>query len=156
MLARVVAGWALAGGAVMLALVALNVWSVLSDALRGQPFPGTFELTEIGMAVAAFAFLPYCQLSGSNVTADIFTARASARQVAWLSTLGSLAALGFSLLLAWRMTLGLGDQRAANLTTTILQIPVWLAYVPVIASLLLLAAAAAASLGTAARGAARG
>lgn len=150
LLARIVAAWALAGGGLILGLVALNVWSVLSDALFSRPFPGTFELTELGVAVAVFAFLPYCQLSGGNVTVEIFTARASRRQIAGLRALGALAALGFSLLLAWRMGLGLADQRAANFTTTILQIPVWLAYLPTVASLLLLAASAGATLASAA------
>jgi TRAP-type C4-dicarboxylate transport system permease small subunit len=51
-------------------------------------------------------------------------------------------ALGFSLLLLWRMYEGLLDYRQYVETTTILRIPIWYAYVPALASLALLAVAA--------------
>ena len=75
--------WALAGGVVLCAVVAINSASVVGTVF-GLPVPGDFELTEMGVAIAAFAFLPYCQLARSNVTADIFTSRLSAR---WISVL---------------------------------------------------------------------
>ena len=84
-LARVVIElWALLGGGVLCAVVLINVYSTVMGALFSAPFPGDFEMTEVGIAVAVFAFLPYCQITGANVTADIFTARASARTVAVL------------------------------------------------------------------------
>jgi TRAP-type C4-dicarboxylate transport system permease small subunit len=58
-------------------------------------------------------------------------------------------ALGFSLLLLWRMYEGLLDYRQYIETTTILRIPIWYAYVPALASLALLAAAALISIGEA-------
>ncbi len=139
---RLVVAWAVAGGLVLLALVLVNVVSVVGTALLATPFPGDVELTEMGVAIAAFAFLPYCQLVGANVVADIFTARATPRTRARLAVAGDLVALGFALLLLWRMALGMLDQRAYGYTTAILQIPVWWAFVPVLASLLLLAVAA--------------
>ena len=50
----------------------------------GKPLPGDVELVEMLAAVSVFMFLPYCQLARANVTADLFTARASPRTVAWL------------------------------------------------------------------------
>lgn len=149
---RIITGWALLGGLVLMAIVAINVVSVLGGALAGRPFPGDFELTEVGVAVAAFAFLPYCQMTGANVTADIFTSRAGPRWIAAFSLAASLVALGFSALLAWRMFFGMLDQKAYNYTTTILAFPHWLAFVPILVSLVLLAIAAAMSLAEAARG----
>jgi TRAP-type C4-dicarboxylate transport system permease small subunit len=90
-------------------------------------------------------FLPYCQISGANVTADLFTAGASKRTVAVLELLGAVVALAFSVLLLWRMYEGLLDYRQYVETTTILKIPIWYAYLPALASLALLAAAAVAS-----------
>ena len=147
--------WAMLGGAVLTAVVAVNVLSVLGS-IGGTSFPGDFELTEIGVAVAAFAFLPYCQMTGANVTADIFTAGASPRWVALFSLLAALVALGFSLLLLWRMQAGMADQRDYNYVTAILQVPVWWAFLPILASLALLAAAAAVTLREAARDALAG
>lgn len=153
---RLTEGWALAGGGLLLAVVAINGWSVLSDALLGRPFPGAFELTEIGVAVAVFAFLPYCQLTGGNVTAEVFTARAGPRARAALAAGAACLALGLSGLLLWRMALGAVDMRDAKLVTTILQLPVWTAFVPITASLVLLLAAAAVTLARALGAARRG
>jgi len=133
-----IAGWAIAGGLLLLAVVCINVFSVLSSALFGKPFPGDFELTEVGVCVAVFCFLPYCQLTGSNVSADLFTARASPRTLAVFSFCGSLAALLFSSLLLWRMYAGMLDQKAYEYTTAILQFPHWIAFVPILVSLALL------------------
>lgn len=137
--------WAIAGGVVLIAVVAVNVFSVVGS-IFGKPFPGDFELTEVGVAIAAFAFLPYCQVSGSNITADIFTAKASPRLIAFFTLLGSLVALAFCVILLWRMYLGMLDQKAYNATTAILQIPHWMAFLPILFSLALLALAALATL----------
>jgi TRAP-type C4-dicarboxylate transport system permease small subunit len=137
--------WALLGGVILLAVVATNMLSVIGS-FFGSPFPGDFELTEMGVAVAAFAFLPYCQVTGANVTADIFTSRASPRWVAFFTLLGATAALVFSAILIWRMYFGLLDQKAYDYTTAILQIPHWLAFVPILISLALLALAAVATI----------
>jgi TRAP-type C4-dicarboxylate transport system permease small subunit len=137
--------WALAGGGVLGAIVAVNVWAVLGGFI-GLPFAGDFELTEMGVAIAAFMFLPYCQLADQNVTADIFTSKLSAAVQRRFAAIGSVLALGFAALLLWRMYLGMLDQKSYSLATTILQIPVWWAYIPALASLALLFIAAGLSL----------
>lgn len=136
-----IVAWAFFGGLILSLVVAINVVSVIGGVVW-KPFPGDFEMTEIGVAVAAFAFLPYCQMVGANVTADIFTSRAPGRLVAFFGVLASLVALFFSLLLLWRMYLGMLDQKAYNYITAILQFPHWVAYIPILISLGLLAIAA--------------
>lgn len=140
--ARLVTLWALLGGVLLLVIVLINIASVVG-AVVAKPFPGDFELTEMGVAVAVFAFLPYCQLTDANVTADIFTANAPGPMLAALRALASLIAFGFACILVWRMYLGMLDQKAYNYTTTILQLPIWWAFVPILVSLVLLIAAAA-------------
>jgi TRAP-type C4-dicarboxylate transport system permease small subunit len=146
LLRRAVELWALLGGFVLLGVVLLTTWSATSGVLLARPLPGDVELTEMLTAVAVFMFLPYCQLSGANVTADIFTARAGERTVALLGLLSALVALAFSAVLLWRMYEGFADYREYVETTTILHIPIWYAYVPALASLALLIAACAGSL----------
>ncbi|MBO9421414.1 TRAP transporter small permease [Labrenzia sp. R4_2] len=141
----VITVWALLGGGVLLAVVAVNMMSIIGS-MFGKPFPGDFELTEMGVAIAVFAFLPYCQLTGANVSADIFTAGASKRLIAFFTLLGSLVALGFASLLIWRMFHGMLDQKEYGYTTTILQIPHWMAFLPILVSLVLLALAALVTL----------
>lgn len=151
---RLITGWAVAGGTLLLAVVVVNTVSVIG-ANFGSPFPGDFELTEMGVCIAAFAFLPYCQLTGSNVTADIFTARAPPRWIGVFGTAASAVALAFALLLLWRMWAGMLDQKEYGYTTTILQIPHWLAFVPILMSLALLSVAAAITIGESLREARR-
>ena len=149
--ARAVTLWALLGGLLLLAVVGINFASVVGN-IFGAPFPGDFELTEMGMAVAVFAFLPYCQLTDANVTADIFTARAPRPLLALLRAAGCLVAFAFAAILVWRMTLGMIDQGRYHYTTTILQVPIWWAFVPILISLALLVLAAALSFVEALRG----
>lgn len=135
---KIITGWALVGGLVLIAIVLVNAWSILAGALFNKPFSGDFELTEMGGAIAVFCFLPYCQLSGSNVSADIFTMRVGRRSIALMSVIAAIVATLFSSLLLWRMSAGLLDYREYVEFTGILEIPIWWAFVPALISLLLL------------------
>jgi TRAP-type C4-dicarboxylate transport system permease small subunit len=145
LLRRLVEFWALLGGLLLLAIALMTAWSATSAWLFGKPLPGDVEMVEMLTALSVFMFLPYCQLTGANVTADLFTQGAGPRTIAFLTLLGAVIALGFSLVLLWRMYYGLLDYRQYVETTTILRIPIWYAYPPALASLALLAAAAVAS-----------
>ena len=153
---RLCTGWAILGGIVLLSVVMLNVASILGAALFGRAILGDFELTEVGVALAVFAFLPYCQIAGLNVTADIFTARASRLWLSVFSLLGAAIALAFGAFMLWRMTYGMLDQRLYDATTTILQLPLWWGYAGCLLSLAVLVVASFASLVDALHALARG
>ena len=135
---RLIEWWALAGGVELLGVAVMTTWSAASGWLLGRFMPGDFELTEIFVAIAVFAFLPYCQQTDANVTADLFTAGAGPRAVAGFRLFGALLALAVALLLAWRTWAGLLDYRQYVETTAILKVPIWWVYVPALASLALL------------------
>jgi TRAP-type C4-dicarboxylate transport system permease small subunit len=97
-------------------------------------------------------FLPYCQLTGANVTADIFTSWAGPRLLSALGILAAVVALIVAIVLLWRMSYGLADYRAYREVTTIYQFPIWYAFVPILISLVLLTIACALSLLDAIRG----
>jgi TRAP-type C4-dicarboxylate transport system permease small subunit len=139
---RFIEWWALAGCLVLACVVVMATVSSVTGFLFATPFPGDFELTEMCVAVAAFMFLPYCQLTFAHVSADIFTSKASDRFIRFLSRAGSVLAIGFSLLLLSRTYEGLLDYQTYLETTTILQIPIWYAFVPAICSLALWTVAA--------------
>ena len=141
---KIVTAWALLGGVLLLAIIVMNVVSVIGGVVW-VPFPGDFELTQIGIAIVAFSFLPYTQLTGNNVTADIFTAKAGPRTVAFLSGLAGLVAMVFAELTLKQMYLGLQDQKTYNYTTAILLFPIWTAFVPILMSLGLLIVASVVS-----------
>lgn len=143
---RVIVAWALVGGVVLVTVVLINAYSILASAIINKPFPGDFELTELGVGIAAFCFLPYCQLTGANVSADIFTINAGPRAIALMNLLASLIALSFAALLIWRMSAGLQDYIEYQEFTSILNIPLWWAFVPAVLSLALLIVATIVSL----------
>lgn len=138
--------WALAGGVVILGVVAVNVYSVALVMLFDRPFRGVYEIVQVGTAVGMFMFLPYCQITGSNVTADIFTSRLGRGTILALVGLGALLAIAFAGVLLWRMSFGLIDQMTYLETTAIYQFPLWYAYVPVLVSLALVGLAGIANL----------
>ena len=141
-----ITAWALLGGLVLVGVALVNAWSILAGAVVNKPFPGDFELTEMGAAVAAFCFLPYCQLVGANVSADIFTMRAGPRAIALMSVLASVIAVTFAAILLWRMSAGLLDYREYEQFTGILEIPIWWAFVPALVSLALMVLASVITL----------
>lgn len=137
--------WALLGGILLLGVVLVTAWSLLTDIVGSRPVPGENEIVQVGIAVAVFAFLPYCQLSGANISADIFTSRTGPRAIAVFTLIGALVALAFSIILAWRTWDGLLDYHELLETTPIMQFPLWYAFVAVFLSIVLLVIAAAIS-----------
>ncbi len=137
----VITAWALFGGLVTLAVVVVQTASVVTG-IFGHPVPGDFELTELGVAVAVFAFLPYCQLTDANVTADIFTSGLGRRSQAFLVLISSIIALVFAAIMAWRTSLGAQNQFDYDYQTAILQIPIGYAFILIVISLVLVAVAA--------------
>jgi TRAP-type C4-dicarboxylate transport system permease small subunit len=131
-------GVALVGGAVLFALTLLTVISVLGRAALSVPIPGDFELVEVGMAVAIFSFLPYCQIVRGNVIVDLFTTRAGPRTRALLDGLGNLIYTAIAALLTWRVALGGLEVRSYGETTMVLRVPVWWGYLPAVVCLALL------------------
>jgi TRAP-type C4-dicarboxylate transport system permease small subunit len=132
---RTATGVALLGGLVLFALTLLTVISVVGRAVFSAPIPGDFELVELGMAVAIFSFLPYCQIVRGNVIVDLFTSKASARAKALLDGVGNLLFTAIAALLTWRVALGGVEIRSYHETTMVLQVPVWWGYVPAVAFL---------------------
>jgi TRAP-type C4-dicarboxylate transport system permease small subunit len=128
-------GVALIGGAILFALTLLTVVSVVGRAVFSAPIPGDFELIEVGMAVAIFSFLPYCQIVRGNVIVDLFTTNAGPRTKALLDGMGNLLYTAIAALLTWRVALGGLEVRGYGETTMVLRVPVWWGYVPAVVSL---------------------
>ncbi len=131
--------WAILGGLVLVAMLLMTVASVLMRATLGFPIPGDYELIEIGTALAAFAFLPWCHQAGGNVLVDVFTNRAPERFKRGLGAASSLALGVIAALLLWRMSQGGYDFYRHHEVTTNLGLPLWWAFPPILISLALLA-----------------
>ncbi len=145
-LVKAVRWWALGGGVLTLLLALMTAASAISNILTGRPFAADHELVKHVIAVAIFMFLPYCQLTGSNVTVDIFTENMSERGKHAMAAFSSLFAIAFSLLLLVQMTSGLRSYLRYPEVTPVLKLPLWTAFPPILLSLLLLLGAAALTL----------
>ena len=104
----IVRGWALLGGLLTLGARRDDRGERgLEPACPAGRFAGDYELVKHVIAIAIFMFLPYCQITGANVTVDIFTEGMSERGKAAMAAFSSLFAVAFSLLLLVQMTGGL-------------------------------------------------
>lgn len=126
-------GLALAGGFLLLAIVVLNTVSIglralLPLGIGSGPIAGIYDITEMGVAVAVFAFLPYCQFTDGHASVDLLRGRFG-------KLFDAVSALMFHLLMltvasvgTWRLYLGMVDKRSFGETTFIAQIPLWYGY----------------------------
>ncbi len=146
LLRTIIRYWALIGGFILVGLMLMTAASTFSNLLFDKPFQGDYEMMKHFVAIAIFCFLPYCQLTGANVTVDIFTERASERAKAAMLAFSSLFAIIFAVVLFKQMYLGLDSYLQYRETTAALHIPLWTAFPPALVSLALLLIAAVLTL----------
>jgi len=126
---RALARWlAIAGGLVLVAITIMTVVSILGRAFIWaglSPVPGDFELVEAGAGFAVFAFLPWCQLNRGHATVDLFTNYLSAGANRIIDLVSELAFGLVTILIAWRLWVGMFEKMEYGETTFILQFPIW-------------------------------
>jgi|GEM_PF-3497395 len=76
--------FALLGGLLFLALLAMSIVSIVGRKLFSAPVVGDIELMQMGTAVASAALLGYCEMTGKHLRVDFFTGRMSMRKKAML------------------------------------------------------------------------
>lgn len=121
-LARTVA---LAGGVALLGLVALIVASVTGRALMWaglRPVYGDYELVEMGVGFAVFAFMPWAHLTRSHAIVTLLTDRFGALANRIILVLTDVLMLLASSFIAWRLYFGMLDKFAFGETTLLLRI----------------------------------
>ncbi len=129
-LARVLA---LAGGAVLLILIALTCVSITGRALLPLdiglgPIRGIYDMTEIGMAAAIFAFLPWAQFTEAHARVDLFQWAIPRKMDQFFDLLFNAAMAFVAYMGTQRLYLGMQDKLSYGETTLIAQIPVWQGY----------------------------
>ncbi len=115
---------ALAGGGVMLAGAVLVCVSVLLRWATSRSVPGDFEWVQLCVALAAFAFLPLCQLRRGNIFVDTFTSRLPAAAIRFLDSLWDLVYALFAGLIAWRLAVGALETIGNKTTSMVLGLPI--------------------------------
>ncbi|KIN65346.1 putative trap-type c4-dicarboxylate transport system, small permease component [Sulfitobacter noctilucae] len=147
-LARLVA---LAGGIVLIGLIALTTLSIIgrsinkllhndffSESLTGfsqwmldlgvGEINGSYELLEAGVAFAIFSFLPVCQFYGAHATVDVFTSFLPNRSNRGIAAFWEVVLAAVIILIVVQLYGGMERYIRNGQTTLFLQFPVWWAY----------------------------
>ncbi|MDP3895450.1 MAG: TRAP transporter small permease [Mesorhizobium sp.] len=128
-LIRMLARWlAILGGVVLVMITVMIVVSITGRAFIWaglKPVHGDFELVEAGTAFAVFSFLPWCQLNRGHATVDLFTnyLPASANRV--IDLVSEILMALVTILIAWRLWVGMFDKIENGEISFILQMPLW-------------------------------
>ena len=132
---------AIAGGLVFVAMVVMEIVSIVGRKVFSWTVPGDVELLQMGAAFASAAFFAYCHMVRGDVKVDFFTHNLGTRKVAALDALGSLLVGLFGALIAWRTAAGALGIKEVGETSAILGFPVWIAQALMVPSFALLAIA---------------
>lgn len=122
---------AVAGGLVLMAMVAMIVVSIVGRALLAfglKPITGDYELVSIGMGFAVFAFLPWAHLQRGHALVALVTDSFGLRVNSWLLVITDLMMLVASAFIAHRLYFGMMDKFAYKETTLLLRFPLSWAY----------------------------
>lgn len=131
-------GFAMAGGLLLIGLIAMSMVSIIGRKLLSMPVRGDMELVEVGAAIAIAAFLPLCELRGTHIKVDALTSWLPARVRDTLDCIGHLLCCAAAWILAWRTWLQMLEIHAFGETTTLLAFPLWIPLLLIVPSLVLL------------------
>lgn len=124
---------ALLGGGVLIGIIILSCVSITGrffvpfDIGLG-PIRGIYDMTEIAMAAAIFAFLPWAHLNEAHARVDLFEAVMPSQMNRLLDLFFNIAMFLAAYFGSWRLYLGMQDKLTFGETTLIAQIPVWIGY----------------------------
>lgn len=125
------------GGVVLVAIASVTVVSVIGRAFFSHPILGDVELVQLGCAVVVASFLPYTQFRRANIIVDFFTANASEKTQNALDGLGTFLYTVVMALVAWRVAVGGIDIKAAQETSMLMALPLWIPYMLMVPGLVL-------------------
>ena len=124
------------GGIALAAAMLVLVATVVGGAF-GHPILGDSELVELLVGMAVFAFLPWCQLRGSNVIVDFFSQPLPLRARHALDAVRGVAFIFVAVILTWRMIEGGFTAWERSRRSMFLQLPDWWGYAVAIVAMML-------------------
>ena len=139
---RLTAGFALGGGVIFIALIAMSIVSIVGRKLASAPILGDLELMQVGTAIGAAAFLPYCEIHDRHIRVDALTDWLPSRIRAAFDSCAHAGIAVVAGLLTWRTALQCIEVQATREVSTLLSVPMWMPMAFLLPSLLLLGAAA--------------
>ena len=116
------------GGAVLIAMAAMTVVSVVGRTFLESPILGDVELAQLGLAVCVATFLPYTQLRKANIIVDFFTTKAAPAAQRWMDGLGAFLYACCTALIAWRVYAGGVMSQENQEASMLMSLPLWIPY----------------------------
>lgn len=138
LLHAVVTWWAIAGGLVFCAIVAMSIVSIVGRKLFASPVEGDMELLMMLAAVGSAAFLPLCELEDHHIKVDALTTWMSDRGRAALDLLAHLVLAVGAAVITWRTQLYVQEVRKSMEMSPILLVPMWIPVLLLVPSFVLL------------------
>ena len=135
----IIFGLALIGTLILLIVILISTLSIFGRLVLERPIVGDFELVEMGCAVAIFLFLPLCHFRNGNISIDVFTMKLDRIKKNFLDRFATFLFLIVASFFSIRMVFGLYDMLRYQEQTMLLQIPIWIPFVPAILSFFALA-----------------
>jgi len=145
-LEKITAAWAIVGGLILLAIVAVTITNVGAFALDRvarlsggtvSGLPGYEDFVRLAVASAVPMFLPYCQLERGHLSVDLFLKNAPEGFNRFIERLSLLLMAAVALFLAYWMVLGMQETQSDGALSRVLGWEEWPFYLPGIASLIL-------------------
>jgi TRAP-type transport system small permease protein len=122
---------ALFGGWLLLAVALVTASDALLRDFLGRPLPGTFEATELVLAIIIFFGLPYTSLTDGHVSVDFLTSRLGQHtQFAIIAVNAVICAVLFGVI-TLQMTSLAAEFMVTRRTTITMRIPIFPCIVPV-------------------------
>lgn len=151
LLIRLITGWALFGGALLLVIVvltAINTAGFTANAVARtwdgyvSGLPGYEDAVQMLVGVAALMMFPYAQLHRAHAAVDVVMQQAPAWANRGVTILSGIVLAILLVWMAWMLTQGTLQMRGDRTETTVLGWPVWIFMPFAVISCLLWAVAA--------------
>lgn len=113
------------GLGILVVMMILTAADVTLRYVFNRPIPGSYELTQLMMAVLVAFTLAYTQLRKGHVNVDLVISRFSPRAQAVIYTITYFLGLGIFSLITWRSILYAGNLWQGGFTTSALLIPIY-------------------------------
>ncbi|GJH42459.1 TRAP transporter small permease [Pasteurella canis] len=117
---------AILGGLLFIALIIMSCYSLVDRKLGNGGVLGDIEIMQMGCAVAASLFLPFCTIMSEHLKVDFFTAKFPLVLRNKMDALADLLLCLVSFLLVWRIWLQSETLQEYEEVTALLSFPTWM------------------------------
>ncbi|MGY4677924.1 TRAP transporter small permease [Pasteurella sp. P03HT] len=117
---------AILGGFLFIVLIIMSCYSLVDRKLGQGGVLGDIEIMQMGCAVAASLFLPFCTMMSEHLKVDFFTAKFPPVLRNKMDALADLLLCLVSFLLVWRIGLQSETLKEYEEVSALLSFPTWL------------------------------